>query len=281
MNLVKQIPQGKVTTYGEIARELTGSVGAARAVGQAVAKNPYPIIKPLQGLRGRGAEPHIPCHRVVKSDGDIGGYSLGVDTKIRLLREEGIEIKDGKVANFEQTLFRFKGKTLRFVTDRMLGKLSTWLRILGYDTVYAADIPIKNGEEDEDNAIAAFAACEARILLTRDKNLAASARKKGVQCLQIRTAEVMEQLRELLHHNPNINLEPVPVRCSECNAQIREVKAGEEDMLKEKSYVPTSMIGKCEFWVCERCGRIYWEGSHWRNIRAQLRQLNGLKPSGV
>ena len=117
LNLVKQIPQGKVTTYGEIARELTGSVGAARAVGQAVAKNPYPIIKPLQGLRGRGAEPHIPCHRVVKSDGDIGGYSLGVDTKIRLLREEGIEIKDGKVANFEKTLFRFKGKTLRFVTD--------------------------------------------------------------------------------------------------------------------------------------------------------------------
>ncbi|MBK5190571.1 MAG: MGMT family protein [Methanosarcinales archaeon] len=281
LNLVKQIPQGKVTTYGEIARELTGSVGAARAVGQAVAKNPYPIIKPLQGLRGRGAEPHIPCHRVVKSDGDIGGYSLGVDTKIRLLREEGIEIKGGKVANFEKTLFRFKGKTLRFVTDRMLGKLSTWLRILGYDTVYAADIPIKNGEEDEDNAIAAFAACEARILLTRDKNLAASARKKGVQCLQIRTAEVMEQLRELFHHNLAINLEPVPVRCSECNARIRKVEAGKENVLKGKNYVPTSRIGKCDFWVCERCGRIYWEGSHWRNIRAQLRQLNGLKPSGV
>ncbi len=279
--MVKQIPRGKVTTYGEIAREITGSVRAARAVGQAVAKNPYPVIKPLQGLRGRGAEPHIPCHRVVKSDGDVGGYSLGVDTKIRLLRAEGVEIKGGKVANFEQTLFRFNGKTLRFVTDRMLGKLSTWLRILGYDTVYAADIPIKNGDKDEDNAIATFAAREARILLTRDKNLAASARKRGVRCLQIRTAAVMEQLQELLRHNLAINLEPVPVRCSECNARIRKVKAGEEDVLKEESYVPTSMIGKCEFWVCERCGRIYWEGSHWRNMRAQLRHLNELKPSGV
>lgn len=259
LNLVKQIPGGKVTTYGEIARELTGSVRAARAVGQAVANNPDPIS--------------VPCHRVVRSDGNVGGYSLGVDTKIRLLREEGIEIQGGKVANFEQTLFRFKGKTLRFVTDRMLGKLSTWLRILGHDTVYAADIPVKNGEEDEDNAIVSFAAHEARTLLTRDKNLAAIARKRGVEKLQIRTADVMEQLKELLRHNITINLEPVPVRCSECNARIRKVEAGEEDILKERSYVPTSMIGKCDFWICERCERIYWEGSHWKNMREQLRQL--------
>jgi len=163
----------------------------------------------------------------------------------------------------------------------MLGKLSTWLRILGHDTVYAAAIAIKNGEKDEDNAIAAFAAHEARILLTRDKNLVSSARKSGVQCLQIKTDAVMEQLQELLHHNLNINLEPVPVRCSECNAQLRKVEDGEEYILKEKSYVPTSMIGKCDFWVCERCGRIYWEGSHWRDMRERLRQLNGLKPSGV
>lgn len=92
MNLVKQIPKGKVTTYGEIAREITGSVRAARAVAQAVAKNPYPI--------------NIPCHRVVRSNGDVGGYSLGVDKKIRLLSEERIEIKGRKVMNFEQVLFK-------------------------------------------------------------------------------------------------------------------------------------------------------------------------------
>ena len=93
MKLVKQIPEGKVTTYGEIAREITGSVHAARAVGQAVATNPYPIV--------------VPCHRVVRSDGDIGGYSLGVDKKIRLLSAEGVEIKGRKVLNFEQRLFLF------------------------------------------------------------------------------------------------------------------------------------------------------------------------------
>ncbi len=96
LNLVKQIPKGKLMTYGEIARELTGSVRAARAVGQAVATNPYPVV--------------VPCHRVVRSDGGIGGYSSGVEKKIRLLSAEGVEIKGRKVLNFEQTLFLFDFK---------------------------------------------------------------------------------------------------------------------------------------------------------------------------
>ena len=96
LNRVKQIPKGKVTTYGEIARVITGTVSAARAVGQAVARNQYPII--------------IPCHRVVRSSGDLGGYSLGLDKKIGLLSAEGIEIIAGKVSNFEQVLFLFQEK---------------------------------------------------------------------------------------------------------------------------------------------------------------------------
>lgn len=192
----------------------------------------------------------------------------------------------------------FQAETPRLITDRMLGRLSTWLRILGHDTVYAADTAIEKGRrEDEDNAIATFAASEARILLTRDKNLAAAARRRGVQCLQIKTDKVMEQLQELLRHNLSINLEPVPVRCSKCNALIRPVSEEEEEnilILKEEkkekkekksyyNYVPTSMMrtgkgkekekGKSEFWICERCCRIYWEGSHWQNMRKQLRQL--------
>ena len=92
LKLVKQIPKGKLMTYGEIARELTGSVRAARAVGQAVATNPYPVV--------------VPCHRVVRSDGDVGGYSLGVEKKIRLLSAEGVEIREGKVVNLRETLFK-------------------------------------------------------------------------------------------------------------------------------------------------------------------------------
>jgi len=94
LNIIKQIPKGKLMTYGGIARELTGSVRAARAVGQAVAANPYLVV--------------VPCHRVVRSDGDIGGYSSGVEKKIRLLSAEGVEIREGKVMNLRETLLNKK-----------------------------------------------------------------------------------------------------------------------------------------------------------------------------
>ncbi len=172
---------------------------------------------------------------------------------------------------------------MRFVIDRMLGKLSTWLRVLGYDTVYAAEVngKIGAGNEDEDRALVALAEHETRILLTRDKNLALAAMKRDVQCVKIETDDVMEQLKELLQHSININLEPVPVRCSECNAGIRKIEEGEEDILREKNYVPKSMIGKWDFWVCPRCGRIYWEGSHWRKMREKLRQNLLLKRNAL
>ena len=96
LDLVKQIPPGSVSTYSAIARELTGSVRAARAVGLALARNPYPII--------------IPCHRVVMSDGDLGGYSLGLEKKKELLSAEGVEIIGSRVVNLENILFLFTTK---------------------------------------------------------------------------------------------------------------------------------------------------------------------------
>ncbi len=93
LKLVMRIPKGRVTTYGRIATEIKGSVHAARAVGQALARNPRPGV--------------IPCHRVVRSDGDVGGYSRGIAKKIELLRAEGIEIEGRRVKNINEVLFQF------------------------------------------------------------------------------------------------------------------------------------------------------------------------------
>jgi methylated-DNA-[protein]-cysteine S-methyltransferase len=77
------IPRGWVSTYGRIARRL-GVVGGARAVGSALAKNPFPII--------------IPCHRAIRSGGALGGYQGGLEMKRALLELEGIEFSEaGKV----------------------------------------------------------------------------------------------------------------------------------------------------------------------------------------
>lgn len=90
--LVKKIPKGRITTYKEIAKAL-GTKGY-RAVGNALNKNPHLIT--------------VPCHRVVKSNGEVGGYAEGMEKKIEILKSEGIPIKDNKVVNFEKYFFRLK-----------------------------------------------------------------------------------------------------------------------------------------------------------------------------
>jgi methylated-DNA-[protein]-cysteine S-methyltransferase len=71
---LRRIPWGQTISYGELARRV-GSPKASRAVGQANAVNPIPII--------------VPCHRVINADGGLGGYSSGLDRKRWLLRHEG------------------------------------------------------------------------------------------------------------------------------------------------------------------------------------------------
>jgi methylated-DNA-[protein]-cysteine S-methyltransferase len=71
---------GQLTTYGDLAKRV-GKPGAARAVGAAMAKNPLPIL--------------VPCHRVVASDGSLGGFSGGLDVKRRLHVHEGVAELDG------------------------------------------------------------------------------------------------------------------------------------------------------------------------------------------
>jgi len=93
LRLVKQIPKGKVTTYKEIGKALHKKGRVYMAVGRALHENKS-LVK-------------IPCHRVVCSDGSIGGYSHGIKRKIALLKREGIEIKGNKILSFERSLFRF------------------------------------------------------------------------------------------------------------------------------------------------------------------------------
>ncbi len=88
--LCKKIPKGKVSTYGAIAKALNSS---PRAVGQALRCNPY--------------APIVPCHRVVASDGRIGGFmgkvkGKEIQKKIAMLKSEGINLKAGKIADFEK-----------------------------------------------------------------------------------------------------------------------------------------------------------------------------------
>ena len=93
--LVRQVPKGFVTTYRDIAHKL--NCRAYRAVGNAMNKNPE--------IYGR-----TPCHRVVNSDGRVGGFADDIRVKIDLLSSEGIEIDDNKIKNFKNVLFNFNNE---------------------------------------------------------------------------------------------------------------------------------------------------------------------------
>jgi len=79
--VVRKIPKGKILTYGEVAKKI-GHSKAYRAVGNVLNKN---------------TNPEVPCHRVIKSDGKVGGYRGGTKKKTSLLKKEGMIIKDRRI----------------------------------------------------------------------------------------------------------------------------------------------------------------------------------------
>ena len=90
--ILSTVPRGRVTTYREIGRAL--GTKAYRAVGNAMGRNPY--------------APRVPCHRVVKVNGDIGGFMHGPKRKAELLRREGVAVAQGRVIDFKKHLYQFR-----------------------------------------------------------------------------------------------------------------------------------------------------------------------------
>ncbi|MBA5248177.1 MAG: MGMT family protein [Gammaproteobacteria bacterium] len=85
--LSAKVPAGKVITYGGLAK-LINHPKAYRAVGSAMNKNPY--------------APEVPCHRVVKANGDLGEFAYEISLKIERLQAEGVFVENGKIVNFQQ-----------------------------------------------------------------------------------------------------------------------------------------------------------------------------------
>ena len=89
-DLVRQIPPGRVSTYGAVATAL-GDIIASRAVGRMMNQNPDPDT--------------MPCFKIVYSDGRLGGFGRGIQDKIRRLGEDNIQVKDGKIVDFQHVFF--------------------------------------------------------------------------------------------------------------------------------------------------------------------------------
>ncbi len=149
---------------------------------------------------------------------------------------------------------------IKFVVDHMLGKLAKYLRFMGYDVYY----PPRDMDDDE---IIRFARKEGRTVITRDKELA-----HRVNGLYIDSVDYKEQLKIVVKRfNLRIDDDNFLSRCSICNEPLVKVK--KEDVRgKVPEYVYQTHT---EFYMCPKCHRIYWYGTHTEKIERDLMEILG------
>lgn len=143
----------------------------------------------------------------------------------------------------------------RFVVDAMFGTLAKWLRVLGFDTVFAKDL--------EDEEIIAIAEQEERVLITRDKDLA---RKAGT-ALFLNSDVLNDQLKQVLEKYP-ADGSRLLTRCLLCNTILTPVEKAE---VKD---VPKGVLEREEkFWKCPECEKYYWPATHYENMAERAGEL--------
>jgi len=149
----------------------------------------------------------------------------------------------------------------------MLGKLARWLRILGVDAIYVggladAEILARLGPGD--------------VLFTRDKALARRAAARGALAVTLpeRFEEALAAAAEVL--GIELEVDMGRTRCPLCGGRLRVAEREEVE-----GRVPEEVSAAYEvFYVCERCGHIYWVGTHMREIEATLRRIRGVVDGG-
>lgn len=146
----------------------------------------------------------------------------------------------------------------KLLTDTMLGRLTTYLRMCGYDTVYTLDVGL-----EADDEIRRFASAEDRVLVTRDEQLAA--RTTGAILLE--SLDVTEMLSTIREAGFDVSLPETPRRCSICNGTVEAVST--EDSTPEYAPDPHSV----DIWRCTQCGQHFWKGSHWDDVTETLSSL--------
>lgn len=147
----------------------------------------------------------------------------------------------------------------RFVLDTHLGRLAGYLRMLGFDALYRNDY--------EDDEIVRISRADGRIILTRDKGLLM--RSAVTHGYWVRATRVREQALEVVRRFDLAGQARPFTRCIVCN---RELRLAPKDEIVER-LLPKTRRYYQEFFVCDSCGRIYWNGSHYEHMRRTVDEI--------
>ena len=152
----------------------------------------------------------------------------------------------------------------KFVVDVNVGRLAKWLRVLGYDALFVHDI--------DDVGLVRIAQREGRIVLTKDgrlleRRLFTSGQLKAVR---IRGDHFMEQVRQVVAELGLVTANDFS-RCIECNVALHGL---DNEQVRER--VPPYVFQTQEgFKECPNCQKVYWRGTHWRNMKQDLTRALG------
>lgn len=151
-----------------------------------------------------------------------------------------------------------------FFVDAMLGNLATKLRLLGFDSLYSSSI--------EDDELLRVAKRENRVIISKDVQLAEKAKKYEIIAISITNGSEIDQFFQI---NEKIKLGKCVVggntsRCPICNGELKHIE--KKDV---SSKVPSGVFENInDFWICNKCEKIYWEGTHIRNLEKFTAKLN-------
>ncbi|MHA1916813.1 MAG: Mut7-C RNAse domain-containing protein [Candidatus Ranarchaeia archaeon] len=159
---------------------------------------------------------------------------------------------------------------MKLICDVMLGKLSRWLRILGFDVLY------DNLYSDE--KLIEITTKEERILLSRDRVLVNKLLKNQNSALYVKSTVISDQLlqirKEMLHEKEYLIQE---IRCTICNNLLitkNFVKKDKQDQNIVKRIPEKVLLNHDEFFYCSNCDKYFWRGIHWENIQKTISQIN-------
>jgi uncharacterized protein with PIN domain len=233
------------------------------------------------GLRNRGCVYTIKGHPAVKDTLEAAGVP---HPEIAVILVDGQPVRfdrqtdsDAKVRGYPPefaTRFpsarplcpRYRGRP-RFVVDSHLGKLARHLRLLGFDCVYRTDFP--------DEEIARISEREKRIVLTRDVGLL----KNKAVCYGtwVRSVDPRCQLKDMARLFGLDGYARPFTLCLDCNGRVTRVaKQRVEDRLPEQVRAVYN-----EFYVCRRCRKVYWKGTHYAQLTAIVRRVAKKTPSST
>jgi uncharacterized protein with PIN domain/sulfur carrier protein ThiS len=188
--------------------------------------------------------------------------NVSVDFSARLKNEDRVEVFPGSQQVENTSIIHLQPESIgepRFVADGHLGKLVSYLRLLGFDVLYSNNC--------EDEMLAEISSNQDRILLTRDRGLLMRNQVRHGYCVMAKDPK--KQVDEVLRRFKIADKARPFSRCAKCNGSLLPADKMEVfDRLepKTKKYYD-------EFHICQSCNQIYWKGSHFARMESQLQNM--------